>query len=114
MNDAEKKLRMIEIVSPEEIHDYCESRGWMSRDIVKEKDIPTLLCLMHSEISEALEAFRDNKKMDAEGGIEEELADLVIRAFHFAALFNINIAEAVKKKHIKNQSRSFRHGRKRC
>ena len=70
-------------------------------------DIPTCLCLIHSEVSEALEAYRDEKP------IGEELADILIRTLDLTDRLNVNIDQEVKNKIEKNKLRGFRHGRKR-
>lgn len=96
--------------------------------------------LMHSEISEALEDHRAGKKPDevwyeaktpqkdadatvrycfdeyAAGlkpaGIPSELADVLIRVFHFCGKHGIDIDKAVREKMAFNASRPMRHGGK--
>lgn len=72
-----------------------------------ERDFPTLLALIHSEVSEALEAYRDEKPVD------EELADVIIRVLDLSDRMKLNIDKAVREKIEKNKSRGFKHGRKR-
>lgn len=72
-----------------------------------ETDIPVCLCLIHSEISEALEAYRDDKPLG------EELADVIIRTLDLADRLNVDIDREVKNKIEKNKLRGYRHGRKR-
>ncbi|RLG44840.1 MAG: hypothetical protein DRN81_03510 [Thermoproteota archaeon] len=69
-------------------------------------EIATLLCLVHSEVSEALECLRDEKPLD------EELADVIIRVLHLAAILEIDIEKAIEAKMKINRKRPFRHGRK--
>ncbi len=102
------------ITSPDAIAINAELHGWRARNNTAKKDIPELLCLIHSEISEALEAYRNGIKAGDKGCIGEELADAVIRIFHFAYLFNIDIIAEVDKKHKTNIDRPFRHGNKAC
>lgn len=72
------------------------------------RSTPEMLCLIHSEISEALEADRDG---DGEM-LAEELADAVIRIFDMACGLGINIGEEIAKKHQKNLDRPRLHGRR--
>lgn len=75
-----------------------------------------LLCLMHSELSEGLEAIRKNIEssdhISTFKGIEEELADVVIRIMDFDREFGLRIAEAIEAKHRFNMTRPFKHGKK--
>lgn len=75
----------------------------------KKSDIDTMLLRLHSEISEASEAARDE---DWEG-FAEELADIFIRLANVAEIVEIDLETEVEKKHQKNQSRPKLHGRKR-
>lgn len=89
-----------------EIHENAVKHGWWE----KQRPIPALLCLIHSEVSEALEAYRKNDN----DNLAEELADIVIRVFDMAEGLGINIQDAVIKKHLINIDRPFRHGGKAC
>jgi|ADurb_Ile_03_Slu_FD_contig_71_934200_length_4129_multi_2_in_0_out_0_7 NTP pyrophosphatase (non-canonical NTP hydrolase) len=100
----------MKIVSPKEVHDYAKEKGWWEHD----RPVPELLCLIHSEISEALEAYRNNIPEGEKGCISEELADAVIRIWDMAEYLGIDIAEAVNKKHEYNLTRPYRHGNKKC
>lgn len=72
------------------------------------------IALMHSELSEALEA--DRKKLTSDhipdfDGIEEELADCMIRIFDFAGHHELRLAEAFSAKLEYNLTRPYRHGK---
>lgn len=71
--------------------------------------IPAILALIHSEVSEALEAFR---KDDLENFCEE-MADIVIRVLDCTAGLDIDMDEAVAAKLERNKQRGYRHGGKR-
>jgi len=98
------------IVSPQEVHQYAKDKGWWD----KPRPIPELLCLLHSEVSEALESYRNNVPEGEKHCLSEELADLVIRVWDMSGALGIDIAEAVNKKHQENLKRPYRHGGKRC
>lgn len=89
-----------------EIHELAIKKGWWE----KERSVPELLCLVHSEVSEALEAYREGKRLN----FAEELADVIIRVFDMAYAFEIDLEEAIQKKHEYNKSRPYRHGNKLC
>lgn len=102
---------MIEITSPKDIHKCAIEHGWyegITRENVVPHQVLAWLAMMHSELSEAVEAYR---KGDMEN-FAEELADTIIRIFDTAEFFGINIAEAVECKHIANMERPYRHGGK--
>lgn len=70
--------------------------------------IPTKISLIHSEVSESLEAFRHR---DFEN-FSEELADIIIRIFDLSSTLEINLQEEIEKKLEKNALRGFKHGNK--
>ncbi len=72
--------------------------------------VGTIIALIHSEASEALEACR---KRDREN-FEEELADILIRVIDCSHGMGIDLAEAVTKKLDANRKRGYRHGGKAC
>lgn len=90
------------------IHNNAISKGFAIEGQVR--PVPELLCLIHSEISEALEAYRNHD----DANLSEELADAVIRLFDTAEELGIDIEEAIIKKHNYNQSRPYKHGGKKC
>lgn len=80
---------------------------------------PEALMLVVSELSEALEKYRQHDPVEIfnyEGtkpeGIPIELADAVIRIFDLAEGFNVPLAEAVMVKMAYNKTRPERHGGK--
>jgi len=100
------------IVTPKEAHDLAVEKGFY--DGPTKREIPELLCLIHSEISEALEGYRNNIPMNEKGWIGEELADAVIRIWDMCDYLGIDIEREVNKKHEYNKTRSYKHGGKKC
>jgi len=80
---------------------------WNRRD---DRGVPELLALVHSEVSEALEAYRNRD----EDNFREELADVIIRVLDMCGGLGIDIEYEVMKKHKINLGRPYRHGGKRC
>ena len=72
-------------------------------------DIDTMLLRIHSEVSEASEAARD-EDMEA---LSEEMADVFIRLANACEVMGIDLEAEVQKKHEKNLNRDKLHGRKR-
>ncbi len=74
------------------------------------------IALMHSELSEALEALRNGSKASDKipefFGVEEELADCIIRIMDYAEFKNLDIAGAILAKMKYNNSRPYKHGGK--
>lgn len=95
-----------------EIVDINKSNGWNVLHpndwFTNEYKIPAVLALIHSEVSEALEAYRKN---DMEN-FSEELADVIIRCLDCAAGLDIDIDDEIQRKLEKNKQRGYRHGGK--
>ena len=78
-----------------------------------------LLCLVHSEVSEALEDFRAYKMdlyYEEDGkpcGFPSEIADIIIRCLHICKMFDIDIEKVIDIKLDYNETRSMLHGGKR-
>jgi len=96
----------------EEIREINRANGWNVTKTEEWSDtykVPAIMALIHSEVSEALEAFR---KDDGENFIEE-MADIVIRVLDCVAAFEDDFDAVVRAKMEKNRQRAYRHGGKR-
>lgn len=73
------------------------------------RNVGEMLCLVHSEISEALEGYRKNLMDDhlpGRSSIEVELADAVIRIFDIAAGLQLDLGGAFEDKMAYNAVRA--------
>jgi NTP pyrophosphatase (non-canonical NTP hydrolase) len=111
-----------------EIHQNARNKGFHDED----KNIGEMLCLIHSEVSEALEADRENIysncdistysdfdesfiewfKKHVKDSFEDELADIMIRVMDLAESKGINLEDHIKAKMKYNSLREHKHGKK--
>ena len=74
------------------------------------------IALIHSELSEGLQALRDENPPDKHcpkySSLEIELADAVIRIMDYAADRKLDIAGAIIDKMEYNTTRPYKHGKK--
>lgn len=115
-----------------QVHQGAKDKGFY--DDGKARNIGERLCLIHAEVSEALEADRNNNycpvnimgvvgwkddesfithyKETVKGTFEEEMADIIIRVLDMCAFKNIDIDGHVKAKARYNSHREKMHGKK--
>ena len=74
----------------------------------EENILPAKLALLHSEISEGLEAYRADNKPE----FFKEMADTFIRILDIMGGFDVNFAQVILDKMAYNATRSERHGGK--
>jgi NTP pyrophosphatase (non-canonical NTP hydrolase) len=86
-------------------HGIAKQRGWWDED----RNDGEMIALMHSELSEALEALREDRSCKT---VAEELADCLIRIFDFCGGRDIDLEGALQRKIESNKTRPYRHGKK--
>ncbi len=89
----------------QQCHAIAKDKGWWDQ----ERNDGELIALMHSELSEALEAMRNQAGLDA---VAEELADCCIRIFDYCGARGIDLESTLLKKIEFNKTRAYRHGKK--
>lgn len=69
-------------------------------------NVGEMLALIHSEVSEALEAYQHHN-MDGEDGFFEELGDVILRVVHLCGIFDADVEKYILAKMERNQKRSW-------
>lgn len=116
-----------------EIHENAVNHGWWETD----RELPEILMLIVSELSEALEEYRKGDMMDGRiscmhyysgggyvanaptvcckkpEGIAVEVIDALIRILDWCGKEGVDVEALVKEKHEYNKTRPYKHG-KRC
>lgn len=95
-----------------EIHKIAVDHGWWDGD----RSDGEVLALVHSEVSECLEALRvrnpQSQAIPAVSAAEEEIADVIIRLLDWSESKGWDISEALHLKMEYNRNRPYKHGGK--
>lgn len=108
------------------IHENAIVHGFHPKNQSERVFLNEQLMNLHSEVTEIHEAWRNGKPWDLCDkssamrslglppltNIEEEYADVVIRALDQCRRLGVDIAMAIQIKHAYNKSRPFKHGKK--
>lgn len=107
-----------------EVQEFCKAKGWLDKPV----SFGEAMALLHSEISEALEAYRlwgtadvtnaaNAGKIVKENppkpeGVGSEFADVFIRLLDDCERFGIDLRAEYERKMAYNWTRAYRHGGK--
>lgn len=95
-----------------EVYANAKDKGFWDDD----RNDGELICLMHAELSEALESLRKgsppDEKCPAFTNLEVEMADVVIRIMDYAEARGLRLPEAMAAKHAYNKTRPRKHRKK--
>ena len=86
------------------IMEQAKQKGFGTKP--EEINVVEKIALIHSEVSEAFEAYR-HKNIDGKDGFKEELGDTVQRILHLCGVLNIDIEESIIKKIEANKERNW-------
>ena len=85
-----------------EVREMADAKGFSSQ----EERIWDMLALIHTEVSEATDAYKKGAEVDEVG---EELIDAIIRIFHLLSALDVDAEELYQKKMEKNWARPYRY-----
>ncbi len=93
-------------------HEIATSKGfWVEGHAgIDRYRIATFIGLIHTEVSELMEAHRSEEKTIDDMG--EEMADIIIRVGDLAAHYRLDLDYLVAWKMAKNEIRPVRHGKR--
>lgn len=99
------------------VWEWTHNKGWEPNP---DRSFGEELALIHSEVSEALEAYRVrsfDRYTTPEGkpdDVASEFADILIRLLHYSQAHDIDLTYEFWRKMQYNWTRAYRHGNKRA
>lgn len=107
-----KQNKTLEEIVTEASETATDKGFWENRDV--DDRFPEAIALIHSELSEALEAHRE-QNYSGEDNIQEELADVCIRIFDLADKLDekhsLDFCYELYLKMEMNKDREYKHGK---
>jgi NTP pyrophosphatase (non-canonical NTP hydrolase) len=91
----------------DDISELAKAKRWGTK--LEEVNVLEKFALIHSEVSEALTAYR-NKRFEGKDCLKEELADIILRVLHLASILGIDdLEQEIDKKIEANYGRDWSH-----
>lgn len=97
---ADLTMRQIEKL----IMEQAEEKGFGTEP--DQVNLAEKISLIHTEVSEAFEAYR-HQNVDGKDGFKEELGDAVQRIIHLCGIFDIDIEKQILEKLDYNEDREW-------
>jgi len=101
----------------QEVAQLCKEKGWRTADSGSREghEFAAYVALLHSEASEALEAYRDKCWSDTRTdgkpvGVGPELADVFIRLLDMCDIWEIDLRAETRRVLDYGWTRPYRHG----
>lgn len=94
------------------VHENAINKGFWHCSATGGNITAQKLCLIHSEVSEAMEVVRQHHVKDVKVEFGEELADIIIRVLDLAEYHKIDLLPIIIGKHSINKKREFRHNKR--
>lgn len=89
------------------MHEFVESKGWLSDDSPKQQTQRNLAISLVLEATEVLEHFQWGEESNRPDDLADELADVMLYLLQLASFSNIDLGEAVMAKLHKNYERDW-------
>ena len=85
--------------------EQAKAKGWGTTK--EEVNFAEKIALLHQEVSEALDAYRKSRLTEPKDSVQEELADVIMRALQLAGIYNLDLEKQILSKLEENKGRDW-------